>query len=1158
MIRRPPILLALLLVVACDAGTPPTAVDVPEPSYVLLDGSTTGNTHFYFLAPIVPGDPPETAPFDGSHLPRVEICEWEGMACAAGPPAFSYTATSGTGGEVVRVSDDHYVVDWHTNVEGVEPEMIFRVRVLALNLELGSVDFQIGATGKDVKDINTGYNFGLVDGRTLPIRFRIEEGAIQQAETQAESECLEGDDVIDCDVVVVSSTNGGNATVVEELDGGQQTPAAIVTIDENDVVDANGDPVDQFALTLEHVESAPAPAEDIPLAQQIPFFIDVTAVDNDGNPVFFVNGAELTLCQPPDLGNSGADLFIPDELHEFLVLYQVNSLGETEILPTTLDNQANCPGGLHGGLNTVGIRSFSGFGSTLPTLPSASTAVVPSGFVDAATVIDIQARVSADDDQIFGGDSVVVTVSGANTASGTVIDNGDGTYTAEYTPTTTGTDAVVIEIRNIDTGNLEPISGSPFTSLVCEAPSSVSTVQVTLGADCTTPGVVPTMEIAMTVVEPGGTILMDDGTHAVEDVVVDKPVTIDEVGGASATIQNDAALRSLRIDGVGTGLVTIRNLDFVNNSPGSNETGLRTSSIQAKGTYDQLVIEDNTFTNVPDSANSAVRSDTTSVSGASVLIQRNTFSGGRTGVVATGVDESGPPPAGVFNAFVSVRENDFSDHIGRSVQFQTWSDGDVTDNDAIRCGGACIQYQNASNGTISLNRVEDCGEAGCIRVFGGNVDVLDNEITDATPEPASPAFYHNAIRFGSGAVGAISGNDIDGCGWGACIQVGRGAVADVESNDIFANLADHTEFGILAFGGDDPILENNDPPTVTVTGNVVSGVGTGSDRNVDDDYGFYIAAVQVRNATVTSLSGNAITNAARGIRIFQNGTIVSGADNTVDFTRVAVGSFGNGSITIQDSDFTDWIVSIRDDDGTLTGSVACNWWGSVDGPDNNELQPGSSIVYAPWTDGPVAGAATASCNLFPPVVGLSAFGTATIDGVQAVGEWDAAAQVGVFAGGPNAGSTFYVMNDGTSLYLALELIGDAALSASDVMEVRFDNGLDGVDTEGDDNLFLSTGGFSDAGFRDGVGWGIGDASVDGGGAVGTNAGVHFFEMAHPLASGDPNDFSLLQWDALGFCLRFFDEDGSSSTTQVYQPGCVLAVNDQALYEPITIAAPPLP
>ena len=56
---------------------------------------------------------------------------------------------------------------------------------------------------------------------------------------------------------------------------------------------------------------------------------------------------------------------------------------------------------------------------------------------------------------------MVVTVTGSNSATPVVTDVGNGTYTASYTPTSSGSDNVVI---TLDAGGA--ISGSPFTSTV--------------------------------------------------------------------------------------------------------------------------------------------------------------------------------------------------------------------------------------------------------------------------------------------------------------------------------------------------------------------------------------------------------------------------------------------------------------------------------------------------------------------------------------------------------------------------------------------------------------------------------------------------------------------------------------------------------------------
>lgn len=98
--------------------------------------------------------------------------------------------------------------------------------------------------------------------------------------------------------------------------------------------------------------------------------------------------------------------------------------------------------------------------------PTQSTASVPGvGSVGVATALTIQARDELGLPMAEGGDTVVVSVTGANTASPTVTDNGDGTYSASYTPANAGADSLAITI------NGQAISGSPFTSTVGGAAS---------------------------------------------------------------------------------------------------------------------------------------------------------------------------------------------------------------------------------------------------------------------------------------------------------------------------------------------------------------------------------------------------------------------------------------------------------------------------------------------------------------------------------------------------------------------------------------------------------------------------------------------------------------------------------------------------------------
>jgi hypothetical protein len=96
-----------------------------------------------------------------------------------------------------------------------------------------------------------------------------------------------------------------------------------------------------------------------------------------------------------------------------------------------------------------------------PPSPKLSTAAVPDGVAGAVTNIVVQAVDESGYWLSSGGDTVVVTVSGANEAGPIVAtDVGDGTYTASYTPTTAGRDDVAITMDDT------PLGDSPFSSLV--------------------------------------------------------------------------------------------------------------------------------------------------------------------------------------------------------------------------------------------------------------------------------------------------------------------------------------------------------------------------------------------------------------------------------------------------------------------------------------------------------------------------------------------------------------------------------------------------------------------------------------------------------------------------------------------------------------------
>lgn len=137
-----------------------------------------GNAHFYFLPPLVPA-PSFTGSFDASLSPVVEICAFASSECAT-PLVARFSSTSGPGSETVRldVTAQQYVVNWHTDQFSLDPATTYRIRTLVAGTELGYADVDVVVSAGQAKNVNTGEFIPLVNGRTLPIKFRVEVGAV--------------------------------------------------------------------------------------------------------------------------------------------------------------------------------------------------------------------------------------------------------------------------------------------------------------------------------------------------------------------------------------------------------------------------------------------------------------------------------------------------------------------------------------------------------------------------------------------------------------------------------------------------------------------------------------------------------------------------------------------------------------------------------------------------------------------------------------------------------------------------------------------------------------------------------------------------------------------------------------------------------------------
>ncbi len=180
---------------APPAVTPQAQSAAPAPQATprsISDGAhQPGNPHFYFLAPLVP-QPNPGGVFLPDLSPVVELgkltrdTNGDGVADACGLDAAGhvvtvappFTMTSGPGSETIRVETDSYVVNWHTDGFDLEAGARYRIRVLVGGLVLGHADVLVGSSSAELKNVDTSELIPLKDGRTLPIAFRIEEGAL--------------------------------------------------------------------------------------------------------------------------------------------------------------------------------------------------------------------------------------------------------------------------------------------------------------------------------------------------------------------------------------------------------------------------------------------------------------------------------------------------------------------------------------------------------------------------------------------------------------------------------------------------------------------------------------------------------------------------------------------------------------------------------------------------------------------------------------------------------------------------------------------------------------------------------------------------------------------------------------------------------------------
>ena len=181
----------------------------------------------------------------------------------------------------------------------------------------------------------------------------------------------------------------------------------------------------------------------------------------------------------------------------------------------------------------------------------------------------------------------------------------------------------------------------------------------------------------------------------------------------------------------------------------------------------------------------------------------------------------------------------------------------------------------------------------------------------------------------------------------------------------------------------------------------------------------------------------------------------------------------------------------------------------------------------------------------------STFGTASVDGTFSPGEWDSALRVPVF-GESLPGSAAFIMNDEQNIYFAFQA-PDSTLSPNDTFAVRFDNAHNGTIDVGDDEILLSPGNYRDTHYGDG--YGVLDPLQSGVGGTSSNGTMNFFEVSHPLNSGDVNDIALSAGDTVGLAFRYSLDGIASATQTTFPPRSFSLGNRQLLFACLLYTSP---
>ena len=178
--------LAICLVAVLSVGCRDQELLKPSapsaPMAAIMDGAHAGNPFFFFLPPLVPNPSNffHAGTFNARLSPVVEVCQLTQdprlppnpiIECVGGNPVF------GPARMALDASGEQYQLNWDTKASPLSATNFYRiiVRGAPRGEPLGFVD--VDPVDQGMKNVRTGDVVAFQDGRMLPIKVRIEDGA---------------------------------------------------------------------------------------------------------------------------------------------------------------------------------------------------------------------------------------------------------------------------------------------------------------------------------------------------------------------------------------------------------------------------------------------------------------------------------------------------------------------------------------------------------------------------------------------------------------------------------------------------------------------------------------------------------------------------------------------------------------------------------------------------------------------------------------------------------------------------------------------------------------------------------------------------------------------------------------------------------------------